>query len=159
MRQLIIFNRLFFKTISCLCFLFFFPSLSKVMVLNSLIIQILFIAFIFFLNIECRASSSSFQLLFSLSLPFFQNNRLSAVPITYKKYCGGFHHFKSQYQFQFKPWMKYIDKKEVMQKPHQQNWTFVQYVTPGIGMSFQAVEDELRDTFLLSFFQGITSQC
>ena len=34
----------------------------------------------------------------------------------------------------------------------------MQYVTPGIGMVFQPVEDELQDTFLLALFQGATSQ-
>ena len=33
----------------------------------------------------------------------------------------------------------------------------MQRVTPDIGMDFQTVEDELRDTFLLALFQGDTS--
>ena len=33
----------------------------------------------------------------------------------------------------------------------------MQRVTPDIGMAFQAVEDELRDTFILTLFQGSTS--
>ena len=43
-----------------------------------------------------------------------------------------------------------------LQKYLQQEWDFVQSVTPGIWMVFQAVEDELRDTFLLDLFQGGT---
>ena len=42
-----------------------------------------------------------------------------------------------------------------LQKPPQQEWSFVQHVTPDIWMAFQAVEDELRYTFL---FQGDMSQ-
>ena len=30
----------------------------------------------------------------------------------------------------------------------------MQYVTPDIGMAFQVVDDELRDTFLSDLFQG-----
>ena len=44
-----------------------------------------------------------------------------------------------------------------LQKSPQQEWAFVQHVTLGIGMAFQAVEDELRDTFLPALFQGATS--
>ena len=39
-----------------------------------------------------------------------------------------------------------------------QEWAFAQCVTVVIGMAFQAVEDELRDTFLPALFQGATSQ-
>ena len=42
-------------------------------------------------------------------------------------------------------------------KSLQQEWAFVQHINLGIGMEFQAVEDELRDTFLLYLFQGATS--
>ena len=34
----------------------------------------------------------------------------------------------------------------------------MQHVTPVIGMTFQAVEDELRGTLLPALFQGYTSQ-
>ena len=34
----------------------------------------------------------------------------------------------------------------------------MQHVTPVIGMTFQAVEDELRGTLLPALFQGDTSQ-
>ena len=40
-----------------------------------------------------------------------------------------------------------------LQKFLQQEWDFVQSVTPGIWMVFQAVEDKLWDTFLLALFQ------
>ena len=39
-----------------------------------------------------------------------------------------------------------------LQKYFQQEWAFVQCVTPDIGIDFQAVEDELRDTFLSNLF-------
>ena len=45
-----------------------------------------------------------------------------------------------------------------MQKSLQQKGYFVQHVTPEIGMTFQAVEDELRYTFLPDLFPGATSQ-
>ena len=45
-----------------------------------------------------------------------------------------------------------------LQKSLQKEWFFVQRVTPGIWMAFQAVEDELRDTFLLALFHGDTYQ-
>ena len=44
-----------------------------------------------------------------------------------------------------------------LQKSLQHEWAFVQCVTPGIGMAFQAVEDELRETFFPDLFQGDTS--
>ena len=37
---------------------------------------------------------------------------------------------------------------EDLKKSLQQEWSFVQSVTSGIGVAFQAVEDELWDTFL-----------
>ena len=46
----------------------------------------------------------------------------------------------------------------VLQKSLQQEWAFVQHVTPGIGMDFKPVEDELRVTFLPDLFQEDTSQ-
>ena len=46
----------------------------------------------------------------------------------------------------------------VLQNSFQQEWAFVQRVTPGIGMVFQAVEYELQDTFLPDLFQSATSQ-
>ena len=45
-----------------------------------------------------------------------------------------------------------------LKKSFHQEWAFVQRVTPGIGMAFKAVEDELQYTFLPSLFQGATSQ-
>ena len=42
-----------------------------------------------------------------------------------------------------------------LQNSLQQEWAFVQRVIPGIGMAFQAVEYELRGTFLLDLFQGL----
>ena len=36
----------------------------------------------------------------------------------------------------------------------QQEWDFVQHVTPGIGQELQLVEDELRDDFLPVLFKG-----
>ena len=47
---------------------------------------------------------------------------------------------------------------EGLKKSLQQEWSFVQRVTSGIGVAFQAVEDELRDSFLMSLFQGDTYQ-
>ena len=46
----------------------------------------------------------------------------------------------------------------VLQKSLQQEWAFVPRVTPGIGITFQAVEDGLRDTFLPAIFQGAAFQ-
>ena len=34
----------------------------------------------------------------------------------------------------------------------------MQRVTPGIGIVFQVVEDEMRNTLLPALFQGLTSQ-
>ena len=45
-----------------------------------------------------------------------------------------------------------------LQKSLQQEWAFVQRVTPDIGIYFQAVEYKLRYTFLPALFQGATSQ-
>ena len=45
-----------------------------------------------------------------------------------------------------------------LQKSLQHEWSFVQRITPCIGMAFQAVEDELRDTQHSVLFQGATYQ-
>ena len=45
-----------------------------------------------------------------------------------------------------------------LQKSLQKEGAFVQYVTLDTGMAFQVVEDELRDNFLPSLFQGSTYQ-
>ena len=45
-----------------------------------------------------------------------------------------------------------------LQKSLQQDWAFVQRVTPDIGMAFHVVENTLRDILLLALFQGGTSQ-
>ena len=42
-----------------------------------------------------------------------------------------------------------------LQKSLQQEWTFVQRVTPGVGNSFGPVEDALKDTFVLALFKGL----
>ena len=44
-----------------------------------------------------------------------------------------------------------------MKNPLQQEWAFVQRITPDIGTTFHPVEDELRDAFLLALFKGATS--
>ena len=44
-----------------------------------------------------------------------------------------------------------------LQKSLQQEWAFVQRVTPDIGMALQVAEDMLRDIFLPALFQGGTS--
>ena len=44
-----------------------------------------------------------------------------------------------------------------LQKSLQQEWAFVQRVTPGIGMAFQTVKYEMRDKFLPTLFQGAMS--
>ena len=45
-----------------------------------------------------------------------------------------------------------------LKKYLQQECAFLQRVTPGIGMAFQTVEDELQDTLLPALFQGAMSQ-
>ena len=45
-----------------------------------------------------------------------------------------------------------------LQKSLHQEWDFVQRITSYIGMKFQVVDDALWGTFLLSLFQGATSQ-
>ena len=43
----------------------------------------------------------------------------------------------------------------VMQKSLQQEWAFVQGVTPGIGNAFGPVEEEIAKAFLLELFEGV----
>ena len=42
-----------------------------------------------------------------------------------------------------------------LQKSLQQEWTFVQRVTPGIGDAFGLVEKVLRETFVQAMFEGL----
>ena len=42
-----------------------------------------------------------------------------------------------------------------LQKSLQQEWKFVQRVTPGIGDAFGPVEKPLRETFVPAPFQGL----
>ena len=42
----------------------------------------------------------------------------------------------------------------VLQKFLQQEWDFVQRVTPYIETAFQIIEDSLRDVFLLALLKG-----
>ena len=42
-----------------------------------------------------------------------------------------------------------------LQKSLQQEWTFLQWVTPGIGDDFGLVAQALRETFILALFQGL----
>ena len=42
-----------------------------------------------------------------------------------------------------------------LQNSLQQDWHFMQRVTPGIGPSFQPVVEKLRDAFLLALFKVI----
>ena len=44
-----------------------------------------------------------------------------------------------------------------LQKSLQQEWDFVQHVTPDIGTSLHTMEDSLRDEFLLDLFKEYTS--
>ena len=41
-----------------------------------------------------------------------------------------------------------------LQKSLQQEWEFVQRVTPGIGETFGLVEKTLRETFVPALFEG-----
>ena len=43
----------------------------------------------------------------------------------------------------------------VLQKSLQQEWAFVQQVTPGIGDAFGPTEQALRETFIPDPFQGL----
>ena len=42
-----------------------------------------------------------------------------------------------------------------LQKSFQQEWAFVQQVTPGIGEEFGPVEEEIAKAFLPEFFEGV----
>ena len=42
------------------------------------------------------------------------------------------------------------------QKSLQQEWAFVQRVTPGVGAAFAPVEEALREVFLSALFRGLT---
>ena len=42
-----------------------------------------------------------------------------------------------------------------LQKFLQQEWDFVQRVTPGVGDSFGPVEEELKETFVPELFKGL----
>ena len=42
-----------------------------------------------------------------------------------------------------------------LQKSLQQEWAFMQRVTPGIGDAFGLVEKALRENFVLSLFEGL----
>ena len=43
-----------------------------------------------------------------------------------------------------------------LQKSLQQEWDFVQRVTPGVGAAFGLVEEALREVFLPALFRGLT---
>ena len=43
----------------------------------------------------------------------------------------------------------------VLQKSLQQEWDFVQRVTPGVGDSFGPAEDALKETFVPELFEGL----
>ena len=42
-----------------------------------------------------------------------------------------------------------------LQKSLQQEWAFVQRVTPGTGEEFGPVEEEIAKVFLLALFEGV----
>ena len=42
-----------------------------------------------------------------------------------------------------------------LQKSFQQEWAFVQRVTPGVGGAFGPVEEALREIFFLALFKGL----
>ena len=42
-----------------------------------------------------------------------------------------------------------------LQKSLQQEWAFVQRVTPGTGEEFGSVEEEIAKVFLLALFEGV----
>ena len=42
-----------------------------------------------------------------------------------------------------------------LQKLLQQEWEFVQWVTPGIGDAFRPVETALKETFVTALFEGL----
>ena len=43
-----------------------------------------------------------------------------------------------------------------LQKSCQQEWAFLQRVTPGVGAAFGPVEEALREVFLPALFRGLT---
>ena len=43
-----------------------------------------------------------------------------------------------------------------LQKSLQQEWAFVQRVTPGVGEAFGPVEEALQEIFVLALFRGLT---
>ena len=45
-----------------------------------------------------------------------------------------------------------------LQKYLQQEWAFVQTVTPGVGAAFAPVEEALREVFLPALFRGLTER-
>ena len=42
-----------------------------------------------------------------------------------------------------------------LQKSLQQEWAFMQWVTPGIGNAFNPVEKALREIFFPALFEGL----
>ena len=42
-----------------------------------------------------------------------------------------------------------------LHKSLQQEWAFVQQVTPGIGNAFGPVETALKETFMTALFEGL----
>ena len=42
-----------------------------------------------------------------------------------------------------------------LKKSLQQEWSFIQQVTPGIGDAFGPVEEDIATAFLLSLFEGV----
>ena len=42
-----------------------------------------------------------------------------------------------------------------LQNSLQQEWAFVQQVTPGVGDAFGPVETVLKETFVLALFEGL----
>ena len=43
-----------------------------------------------------------------------------------------------------------------LQNSLQQEWNFVQSMTPGVGAAFSPVKEALREVFVPTFFQGLT---
>ena len=43
-----------------------------------------------------------------------------------------------------------------LQKDLQQEWDFVQRVTPGVGEAFGPVEEALREIFVMALFRGLS---
>ena len=44
---------------------------------------------------------------------------------------------------------------EGLQKSPQQEWAFIQRVTPGIGDAFRPLETALKETFMPALFEGV----